>query len=157
MIINCQPCTWLETWLEKGSYEDFKATSQRAPVFKETDEGRRNTCVKEDDHALDDHDLDDHDLDDHDLDDHALDDHDSDDDPDLLSWHPAKLSKPTIAENSCRISASALLSEDDGDDDDDVDGFPAYSQKDKIPPGWGNVRDCSKHCFQFFTMQCWTC
>ena len=82
--------------MEKGSYEDFKATSQRAPVFKETDEGRRNTCVKEDDHALDDP--------------------DSDDDPDLLSWHPTKLSKPTIAENSCRISASAFLSEDDGDD-----------------------------------------
>ena len=59
MIINCQPCTWLETWLEKGSYEDFKATSQRAPVFKETDEGRRNTCGKENDHDLDDHDSDD--------------------------------------------------------------------------------------------------
>ena len=73
MIINCQPCTWLETLLEKGSYKDFKATSQRAPVFKETDEGRRNTCGKEDDHDLDDHD--------HDLDDHDLDDHDSDDDP----------------------------------------------------------------------------
>ena len=77
MIINCQPCTWLETWLEKGSYEDFKATSQRAPVFKETDEGRRNTCGKENDHALDDHALYDHDLDDH----------DSDDDPD----QPAQL------------------------------------------------------------------